>query len=306
MKGIGGKYIVNNLLLTFVTIAEHKNFTKAADLLHLTQSAVSREIKVLEGDYGVKLFERTNKYVRLTKAGEILYHHAKGILTQYERAHRLIDDLTYSATGVLTVGSGYTFGEYVLPWIIQNFKTSYPAITPKITIKNSDRIAAQVLRHELDIGIVEGCAETKGLLAQPFAEDELEIIVPPSHRLAKRETVNLEDFEDDTWILREVGSGTRNVTNRIFSEVRFTPASMMEFGSSQVIKESVEAGLGVSLISRWAVRKETRFGILCALKIRGESVKREFSYVLPQTQFHTRVTELFIEHITKFTPQYSN
>ncbi|MHB1627081.1 MAG: LysR family transcriptional regulator [Bacilli bacterium] len=152
------------LLLTFVTIVERNNFTKAAEELHLSQSAVSREIQVLENKYGVKLFDRTNKYVRLTKAGEVLYHHAE-------------------------------------------------------------------------------------------------------------------------------------VTDRVFSDVGLSPVSMMEFGSSQVIKESVEAGLGISIISEWTIRKEMKYGTLCALKIKNVPISRDVCYVLPNTQFRTRATDLFVERI---------
>lgn len=287
------------LLLTFVTIVERKNFTRAAEELHLTQSAVSREIQVLEKKYCVKLFDRTNKYVRLTKAGEVLYHHAKDILIQYDRAEKLINDLTHSAQGVLEIGSGYTFGEYLLPRVIQEFKSLYPSIIPKITIKNSHRIVAQVLRRELDIGIVEGTLEMQGLVAEPFAQDEMVVIVSPMHRLAGRVDVEIDELRSETWILRELGSGTREVTNRVFSDVGLAPVSIMEFGSSQVIKEAVEAGLGISVISQWAIRKEIKYGILSSFKLRSIPITRNFCYLLPNTQFRTRATDLFVERIAE-------
>lgn len=285
------------LLLAFVTIVERNNFTRAAEELHLTQSAVSREIQVLEKKYGVKLLDRTNKYVRLTKAGEVLYHHAKDILIQYDRIEKLIHDLSHSAQGVLDIGSGYTFGEYLLPHVIQEFKSLYPSIIPKITIKNSHRIVAQVLRHELDIGIVEGKLEMQGLVAKPFARDEMAVIVSPAHRLAGRVDVEIDELRSETWILRELGSGTREVTNRVFSDVGLSPVSIMEFGSSQVIKESVEAGLGISILSEWTIRKEMKYGTLSALKIRNVPISRDVCYVLPITQFRTRATDLFVERI---------
>lgn len=287
------------LLLTFVTIVERKNFTRAAEELHLTQSAVSREIQVLEKKYCVKLFDRTNKYVRLTKAGEVLYHHAKDILIQYDRAEKLINDLTHSAQGVLEIGSGYTFGEYLLPRVIQEFKSLYPSIIPKITIKNSHRIVAQVLRRELDIGIVEGTLEMQGLVAEPFAQDEMVVIVSPMHRLAGRVDVEIDELRSETWILRELGSGTREVTNRVFFDVGLAPVSIMGFGSSQVIKEAVEAGLGISVISQWAIRKEIKYGILSSFKLRSIPITRNFCYLLPNTQFRTRATDLFVERIAE-------
>lgn len=287
------------LLRTFVTITEKNSFTRAAEELHLTQSAVSREIQVLEKKYGVKLFERTNKYVRLTKAGEILYNHSKGIIIQYELVERLIDDLTHSAKGILSIGSGYTFGEYLLPRIIHEFMSLYPGVIPKITIKNSHRIAAQVQRHELDIGIIEGNPETQGLIARPFAQDEMVAIASPSHRLAGNVDVDIDELRAETWILREMGSGTRDVTNQLFAKAGLTPVSTMEFGSSQVIKEAVEAGLGISIISQWAIRKEIKYGILSSFKLRSMPITRNFCYLLPNTQFRTRATDLFVEQIAE-------
>ncbi|KUO94791.1 LysR family transcriptional regulator [Ferroacidibacillus organovorans] len=290
---------MDDLLRTFIMIAEKNSFTKAAAELHLTQSAVSREIQVLEKKYGVLLFERSNRYVRLTKAGEILYTQAKTIVVQYELIKRLMDDLTHTAKGELSIGSGYTFGEYLLPKMIQDFITHYSDIIPKITIKNSRRIVDQVLRHELDIGIIEGSFDTSGLITRSFAKDEMVGIVSPAHPIMDKQEIELFDLRGETWILRERGSGTRDVTDRLFETQGFMPRSTMEFGSSQVIKEAVEAGLGVSLISKWAIRKELQYGILKSFTLKNSPVIRELYYVLPNSRFRTRATDLFIHFITE-------
>lgn len=294
---------MDELLRTFLMIADRHSFTKAAAELHLTQSAVSREIQVLEKKYGVSLFERSNRFVRLTKAGELLYQHAKEIVIQYEVLERLMDDLTHAARGVLSIGSGYTFGEYLLPRAIHEFMIRYPDIVPKITIKNSRRIVAQVQRHELDLGIIEGTLETSGLVAKPFVIDELVGIVSPAHPFAARSDIPLQELQDVTWILRERGSGTREVTDRLFETTAFSPRTTMEFGSSQVIKEAVEAGLGISLISKWAIRKELQYGILHTFSLTGMRVTRELYYVLPNSTFQTRATDLFVQFLEEsFTP----
>jgi len=287
-------------LLTFVTVSKEKNFTRAAEQLHLSQSAVSREIETLEKEYGAKLFDRTNKYVRLTKAGEILYHHAENILIQQDRAKRLIYDLTHMASGGLSIGSGYTFGEYILPWIISDFRHTYPLVTPKITIMNSKRISTQVHCRELDLGIVEGDLKPEDLVVKPFAQDEMMVIVPSTHRLSNKSEVDFASLESETWILRETGSGTREVTERVFSKVGFCPLSIMEFGSSQIIKESVEAGLGISLISKWVIRKEIDYGLLHALRIKEHPIVRNFSYVIHASQFRTKAMELFLDFLDHF------
>ena len=143
-------------LQVFVTVAEKQNFSRAAEELHMTQPAVSQYIRVLEDNLGVRLLERTSKFVRLNKAGEIVYHHAKEINSLYTRMQHLVDDLTNHASGPLSIGASYTFGEYILPHIIAEVKAKYPKIEPEVQIGNTAKIADSVLRHQLDIGIVEG------------------------------------------------------------------------------------------------------------------------------------------------------
>ncbi|WP_134701762.1 LysR family transcriptional regulator [Ammoniphilus sp. YIM 78166] len=289
-------------LRTFVTVVEYKNFTRAAEILHITQSAVTLSVKTLEKSYQVKLLERTNKYVRLTKAGEILYHHAKEILAKYDHVKRLIDDLSHQASGPLSIGSSYTFGEYILPKLISNFKRKFPQVTPNITIRNTEAIVTQLLRHELDLGIVEGRVDHPDLLVRPFAKDELVVVVPADHPCSKKKIIELQDFKDETWILREKGSGTRQSVEDVFAELDFSPNSTMSFGSSQIIKESVEAGLGVSILSESIIRKELLLGTMIGLRIKGFPMIRDFSYVIYDSEFRPRSTDLFLEHLSQFSP----
>ncbi|MDI3328796.1 MAG: LysR family transcriptional regulator [Alicyclobacillaceae bacterium] len=290
---------MDNQLLVFVTVAQTRNFSRAAEELHLTQPAVSLHIQALEKRYGVKLFDRTNRMVRLTRAGEILYHHAREILNRYAHIERLMDDLTNRAAGPLAIGASYTFGEYVLPGIIAEFCRRYPGVAPTITIENTSRVAEQIIRYELDVGIVEGNLQHADLEVRAFARDEMVVIVSARHPLAGREEVEAGELREETWIVREPGSGTREATDRMFADLRLSPASVMEFSSNQIIKESVEAGLGVSLISRLAIRKEIMLGTLVPLRLRGYPVVRSFSWVVRASQFRTKVVQLFLEFLSQ-------
>lgn len=287
-------------LLTFVTVAEKKNFTRTAEALHITQSAVTLIIKGLEKKYGVKLFDRTNKYVRLTKAGEVLYHHAKEILIKYENMQRLIDDLSYSQSGPIFIGSSFTFGEYLLPRIVSEFKAAYPLITPDISIRNTKRIIAKLLRHELDVGIVEGKAEHPNLIIHPFAQDEMFVIVSSNHHFASRNEIELGELASETWVLREEGSGTRQTIDSLFFGNHFSPSAIMSFGSSQIIKESVEAGLGISIMSKYVIRKEISLGTLHPIRIKNNPILRNFSYVIHKSDFHTKILDVFLEFLTNY------
>ncbi|AGK56123.1 LysR family transcriptional regulator [Bacillus sp. 1NLA3E] len=286
---------MNQLLLVFVTVVDKGNFTRAADELHMTQPAVSQYIQTLERMVGAKLLDRTNKYVRLNKAGEIVFHHAKEILGLHTRMQCLVDDLLKTASGSLSIGASFTFGEYVLPHLIAKLKQQYPMITPTVSIGNTQVIAEMVMDHHLDIGILEGDFSHEKLYIEAFEEDFMFVIVQANHPYANRENIQLSELSDETWIVREEGSGTREATEKMFTEFQFHPHSIMEFGSTQIIKESVEAGLGITLLSQTAVRKEISLGTLKMLKVNGNPICRKFSLITQESQFKTKATEVFLE-----------
>ncbi|MBS4190547.1 LysR family transcriptional regulator [Bacillus sp. FJAT-49705] len=284
-------------LAVFVKVAEKQNFSRAAEELHMTQPAVSQYIQALERTMGTTLLERSNKYVRLNKAGEIVYHHAKEILGLYSRMNDLIDDLTNKASGPLSIGASYTFGEYVLPHLIAKMQKKYPLVSPKITIGNTKEIAELILAKQLDVGIVEGHYDNKRLLIEPFANDSMSVVASPQNRLAQMDgEVPISELEKETWIVRENGSGTREAVDKMFSQYRISPKKCLEFGSTQLIKEAVEAGLGISLLSDWAIHKELSLGTLHIIKAKDLIIKRKFSTVL-SSPFQTKALKVFLEII---------
>ncbi|WP_062106940.1 LysR family transcriptional regulator [Bacillus niameyensis] len=286
-------------LLVFITVAEKRNFSRAAEELHMTQPAVSQYIQALERDFGTRLLERNNKYVGLNKAGEIVYHHAKEILGLYSKMQRLIDDTTNKTSGPLTIGASYTFGEYVLPRIMVKMLDQYPLVKPNISIGNTKEIAELVLQNQLDVGIVEGEFKSKKLIIEPFAKDTMYVVVGRQHPLAKVEgEIKPSELKDETWIVREDGSGTRDASEAMFRLLAIDPANLMEFGSIQLIKESVEAGIGISMLSHWAIRKELSMGVLQILNVQGLPFTREFS-IVTTSPFRTKALDTFIDMVRK-------
>ncbi|MFC5589525.1 LysR family transcriptional regulator [Sporosarcina soli] len=282
-------------LRVFVTVVEKGNFSRAAEELHMTQPAVSQYIKLLEQTYGEQLLDRSNKYVRLNKAGEIVYAHAKEILGLYTKMQRLLDDLANRATGHLSIGASYTFGEYVLPHYIARLHEQFPLIKPSIVIGNSKEIAELVEGHQLDVGIIEGELQNNQLSIEAFAEDTMYVVASAQHRLAQQiDEVKLSDLEEETWIIRELGSGTRAATEKIFHSLSIKPKDVMEFGSTQLVKESVESGLGLTFLSHLAIRKESAMGLLKTIAVKDTPFKRKFSIVL-RTSFKTKALEVFID-----------
>ncbi|QUG41758.1 LysR family transcriptional regulator [Psychrobacillus sp. INOP01] len=294
---------MNFHLQVFVMVAEKKSFSRAAEELHLTQPAVSQYIRALEDSIGTRLLERTNKYVRLNQAGEIVFLHAKEILGLYTKMQCLIDDLTHKAIGSISIGASYTFGEYILPHIIARLQNLYPEISPSIAIHNTKEIIDLVTNHQLDIGIIEGHFQGEKLVTEIVAEDNMVVVASPDHHLIKKKReIKISELEEETWIVRENGSGTREATENLFRKYEMTPKKLMEFGSTQLIKESVEAGLGISLLSNWAIEKELHNHYIKIIKVKGLPFKRNFS-ILTNTTYETKVLKSFIETLHQYLSQ---
>lgn len=285
-------------LEVFIAVAEKKNFSRAAEELHMSQPAVSQYIRALEDQIGTRLLERTNKYVKLNKAGEIVYDYAQEITGLYTKMQRLVDDLTNKTSGPLSIGASYTFGEYILPHVIAEMLDEYPLVEPSITIGNTKDIAEAVLKHQLDVGIVEGDFQHDKLMIEPFAEDAMHIVAAPGHPLAGQDPVTPQDLEKEKWIVREVGSGTRTAADNMLKSIGIAPEKMMEFGSIQIIKESVEAGLGISLLSHWAIRKELDMGSLTILPVDSLPFTRKFS-IVTSSPYRTKALDTFLSYVTK-------
>lgn len=291
---------VDQYLEVFMKVVEKENFTKAAEELHMTQPAVSQYIRTLERSLGTRVLERNNKHVRMTKAGEIVYHHAKEILALHTRMRCLVDDLSNNASGPITIGASYTFGEYILPHIIARMKKEYPLIEPSIVIHNTKEIIDLVNSYQLDIGIIEGLGSDLPLHSEIVSEDQMVIVASPSHPLLNKDgELHLSDLTEETWILREKGSGTRQAADKFFEMHDFAPKTIMEFGSTQVIKESVEAGLGISLLSGWAIVKEITNGYLGMINVEGLPFKREFG-IVSKSVYRTKALSTFIETLKEY------
>lgn len=285
---------MDQALIVFIAVAEQQNFTRAAEQLHITQPAVSSYIQGLERALECKLLERTNKYVRLNKAGEVVYRHAKEIMNLYTRMENILDDLKHTAHGPLSIGASYTFGEYILPHVIAELRRRFPSVQPDITIANSKVIFEQVSRRQLDAGIIEGeIRQAEHVTTIPFAEDRMEIAVSARHPLVGQAEITPAKLEAETWMIREEGSGTREMQEKTFEQLGIRPRSLMVFGSTQAIKESIEAGLGLTLLSLWTLRKELAEGSIRLLKMPGFPLSRHFSLVMPDLGFQTKASEVF-------------
>lgn len=292
---------LDHRLLTFVTVAEEKSFTRAANVLHITQPAVTQHIQNLECEYNVSLLERGKGSVTLTKAGEIAFHQAKQILAHYKETKRLIDELLYGDSGSIVISASFTFGEYILPYVLRRFQKLYPQITFMVNIVNSDDVMHQVQSREADIGIIENEFSSENLKVVSFAQDTVSVIAASNHDFYVGEVPTLEELATQTWILREKGSGTREVAEKALKELEITPAHVLELGSIQIIKGAVEAGLGISVLSNWTVRKELALNTLRVVNLESLSLTRSFSYVYLPREWQTKTIQLFASCLTQLS-----
>lgn len=293
-------------LKTFLVVAEQKSFSKAARLLYVSQPTISSQIKALEDELNTKLFERTTKKVNLTKSGEILFKYAREIIQLNDEARKEIMEMDHQVHGELQVGCSFTIGEYILPESLKRFKDEYPLIHMKVTITNSNNIISDIKNRKIDIGLIESPIDDPEVERQPFLGDELVLIAPPDYFAKPVVSISLDDLKELPLIIREKGSGTRKVVNHYLSQASISEDELnivMEVGSTEAIKASVIAGLGVSILSKNAIKQEQKLNLLRAHKIKDISFQRHFYIVSQKHHVLKKTAELFIEEINKLKPK---
>ncbi|HKJ71455.1 MAG TPA: selenium metabolism-associated LysR family transcriptional regulator [Gammaproteobacteria bacterium] len=286
-------------LHVFHTVAQLSSFTKAANRLHMTQPAVTFQVKQLEEQFNTRLFDRNHNRITLTEAGAIVFEFADKILNLYEEMENSVGELTGEMRGVLLVGASTTIGEYLLPRVLGAFRTAYPAMKVRMNVANTRDIVQQVENNTIDIGIVEGAVHNSNLAIRECQPDQLVAIFPCGHKLADRERVAPADLLDYQFVLREEGSGTREVLADYIREGGADPNKLdivMELGSGESVKGAVESGLGISVVSEATVRKEARLGTL-EVRPLSPPLERAFSFVHQKQKFRSQAVERFYQFI---------
>ena len=287
-------------LRVFCTVAETKSFSKASEIIHLTQPAVSLQVQALEEIYETKLFDRSGGSVTLTPAGELLYKHAKDILGLYASARKDINAMMGLVKGNLSVGASSTIGNYLLPSVLVAFRRNHPRISINLIVGNTKVVVEKLLAGEIDLGLVEGDVTKHKLVAEKLIPDELVVVMSPDHDWAKRKSLSVSELAKEPFIMREEGSGTRQMIEKRLIENKIDPASIpvsLYLGSTEAIKTAVQDGLGVSILSAWAARKEIRAGILKAASFKDAKFTRNFSLIQRKKGFSSHTMEEFLEFL---------
>lgn len=285
----------------YITVVEQANFSKAAQLLHLSQPNVSLHIRNLENELGMTLLHRTSKQVQMTEAGEILYKHAKQIWSLYEQARQEIHLLREVISGTIRIGASFTIGEYILPRMLVQFTEKHPHVDVQIMIGNSEEITKAIRYNELDLGLIEGTATQADVELTSFMKDQLILVACRSHPLAERGAISDQQLQDQVWIVREAGSGTRSYNDQFIQQAKLRIKRTFEFNSNQGVKEAVIAGLGIAILSEWVVQKELQAGELIALSLPTELNTRNFSLIQMKDSSPSMAIRKFKEHVHAFS-----
>src|SRR5680860_83395 len=244
-----------HLLRTFTSVAEHGSFSRAGEVIHISQPAVSRAVRELEGQLGMALLERRGGQVKLTEAGAELYEHARAIFALEKSAMADLRGRQGLERGTLTVGASRTIGTYFLPPVIAEFLRRYPAIDVRIISENTELIQRRLLAYELDVAFVEGSVDDHRVEPTFWYEDELVILAHARHPLLDIRSLKPSDMHSERWVVREQGSGTRTVTLALLEQAGVSVGRMIEVGGNGALVQSVAAGLGLAMVSSAAARE---------------------------------------------------
>lgn len=286
-------------LRVFCTVAEFQSFTRAGQVLYITQPAVSFQIKSLEEEFGTKLFIREQNRVILTDVGKVLFKYAREILKKYEEVEKEIGAITKSLKGKLTVGMTTIIGKYYLPLVIKDFKNKYPDVEVVTKISNTQNIVNSLIENALDLCIVSKPLIEDHFLCIPYIRAELVLIVPPDHRWVNKGLITFEELLDEPFIVREEGSGTRDIIVEYFQQKgkRIEDLNIiMTLGNTEAIKGAVESGAGVSIIQKCAIKTEVKVGSIRIVKIEDMQMFQSFTIVYPK-KFRRLITERFLKFI---------
>ncbi|TBL78318.1 selenium metabolism-associated LysR family transcriptional regulator [Paenibacillus thalictri] len=263
----------------FFTVAEKGSFSQAAHALHMTQPAVTMQVQALEEYFGTKLFHRSTKKIELSEAGKTLLPFAKRSIELIKETDVSMSRFTHKLEGRLHLGASLTIGEYILPRLLGPFSKDYPSISVSMKVINTTQILDEVLNHQLNFGLVEAEVRHPDVHTEALLSDELVLIVPDQHPLAAREIVTAADMLQYPFVLREKGSGTRSVMEDELRKAGIDPGDMnivMELGSTGAIKSAVEAGLGLSIISKSSLKHEVKLGVIHIKEVENIRFSRSF------------------------------
>jgi DNA-binding transcriptional LysR family regulator len=300
-------------LKVFEAVARHLSFSRAAEELHLTQPAVSIQVKQLEGHVGLPLFEQLGKKIFLTLAGQEMLRHSRAIIQQFREAEEALAALKGIRGGRLNIAV-ISAGDYFFPRLLAEFCRRHEGVKVELSVNNREEVLRQIAENTTDLAIMLRPPDTDDMVMVPFAPQPQVIVAAPGHPLASRRRIPLKLLASEPFIVRERGSDTRHSMEEVFAEHRFKPRITMEIRSFETIKQAVMAGMGVSFLSTYTIGLELQLGRLTTLDVEGFPVIRNWHVVhhkakrLPPValsfkEFLLKEGAAFLARMVPFRPQ---
>lgn len=265
-------------LKVFESVARHLNYTRAAEELHLTQPAVSMQIKQLEEHLAVPLFEQLGKRIHLTEAGQEVLGYARAINQQLDELESVLNRMKGLGGGRLKISVAST-ANYFVPTLLGSFSRRYPEVTVSLDVTNRETLLSQLAENNVDLVIMGRPPADADVDAESFMDNPLVVVAPPDHPLAGKKKIPLKRLQEETFLVREPGSGTRVAMERFFNERGMKLKTGMEVGSNEAIKQAVQAGLGLGLLSRVTIEQELELKRLVELDIQEFPIMRHWYVV---------------------------
>jgi len=290
-----------NSLLVFYEVVKARSFSKAADILFMTQPGVSNHVSQLEAQVGRPLLKREKGKFQLTKEGRTVFKYAEKIETLAKEVEHIIRNLQKDMKPLLRIGSPPVYSRIVMPYILSSFQKAFPDIMIRLDVGGSDEMVSSVLSMQNDIVIVANTRSSKKLYVLPFLKEELVLITAKKHPLATTGPVSLKEVEPYPFILREEGSGTRKAVLAAFQSMNISPSGLIEVKSTEFIKEWVSQGKGVSVLVKRAVADDELKSLsIVSLK---EALSMEISVCFLKSRKNDRAIQKFSDHVKELSQQ---
>jgi len=296
----------NVYLRTFLEIVKKGNFSEAAKTLKLSQPAVSFQIQRLEQDLGAKLLERGSRKLSITPAGLVFKKHAESIIAEEDAMIEDLASLKSEVFGRLSIAASTVPGEFILPYVITEFRQTYPNVNIDIEVSDTNGVVSMVNSGTYDLGFTGAKVETPSIVHTKFYKDQMVLIVPNHHPFSKRRWITVEELQEQQMIWREGGSGTMSNIQQMLQKAGVDPSAwknLSSLGSTQSVISGVQAGLGISFVSNFAVKPLIEAKLLKSIPIKGLTLERDLFIVHQKHSLTTKLQQTFFKFSKGWQPQ---
>lgn len=284
----------------FCNVVDLKSFSKAAEALFLTQPTISNHIKALEDEVGIQLLDRLGRNVTPTKAGEVLYRYAREIVNLKKNAMESLNEFRGTVKGKLTIGGSTIPGEYILPEYIARFKKEHTGVTVTLKISDSQGIIDMLMNGEMEMGVVGSMPDDKRIDSKEFLNDELVLVAATGHFKDIKKEIGVRELKKLPFIIREQGSGSRKTLEEDLKKHNINLEDLniaAEVGSTEAVKQAVKTGIGVSFLSRFAVKDELPGKTLTEITVNGLNTSRHFYIVTCRARAISPICQTFMKNL---------